>query len=99
MMAEETLLRLHALVEGIVQGVGFRYFVQDQAARLGLKGWVRNCWDGSVEVLAEGSRVNLDSLLNALYHGPRAAQVSGVRTEWSTGTGEFRGFQVRMTST
>jgi acylphosphatase len=73
-MAEETLLRLHAFVEGIVQGVGFRYYVQDQAARLGLKGWVRNRWDGSVEVLAEGSRDNLDHLLNALYRGPRAAQ-------------------------
>ncbi|MCU0487870.1 MAG: acylphosphatase [Anaerolineales bacterium] len=98
-MAEETLLRLHAFVEGIVQGVGFRYFVQDQAVRLGLKGWVRNRWDGSVEVLVEGNRVDLDSLLNALYRGPRTAQVNGVRTEWSPGTGEFRGFQVRMTST
>jgi len=98
-MAEDTRLRLHALVEGIVQGVGFRYFVQDQAVHLGLKGWVRNRWDGSVEVMVEGSRADLDKLLNALYRGPRAAQVKGVRTEWSPETGEFRGFQVRMTYT
>jgi acylphosphatase len=90
--------RLYALVEGRVQGVGFRYFVQDIAIALDLKGWVRNRWDGSVEVVAEGDRQSLEKLLMALHRGPRAAYVSDVRPEWSPPTGEFRDFHVRMTS-
>jgi acylphosphatase len=91
-------VRLHAMVEGSVQGVGFRAFVQDQATRLGIVGWVRNRWDGSVEVMAEGERLQLEKLLTALYQGPRAAYVAGVAPTWLTSTGEFSSFQVRMTS-
>lgn len=97
-MVPEGRLRLHAIVEGQVQGVGFRAFVQDQAVYLGLVGWVRNRWDSSVEVTAEGEQVKLDALLQALYRGPRSAYVSGVSVEWVPATGEFTGFRVRMTS-
>lgn len=97
-MSVTDLMRLHAVVEGHVQGVGFRAFVHDQCMRLSLSGWVRNRWDGSVEVLAEGPRKELDMLLAALYRGPRAAHVSGVSTEWLDATGELSGFRVRMTS-
>jgi len=90
--------RLHAHVEGRVQGVGFRYFVEETAITLDLKGWVRNRWDGSVEVVAEGERQSLEKLLHALRRGPRSAQVSDVRTEWSPASGEFDHFRVRMTS-
>ena len=90
--------RLHALIEGRVQGVGFRYFVEENAVALDLKGWVRNRWDGSVEVVAEGDRQSLEKLLSALRRGPRAAYVSDVRSEWSQATGEFRNFYVRVTS-
>jgi len=97
-MIESHEARLHVIVEGYVQGVGFRAFVQDQAVRLGVVGWVRNRWDGSVEVLAEGQRPTLEKLLTVLYRGPRGAHVSGVAPEWSGATGEFKGFNVRMTS-
>jgi acylphosphatase len=91
-------VRLHAHVEGRVQGVGFRYFVEETALALDLKGWVRNRWDGSVEVVAEGERQSLEKLLGALRRGPRAAYVSDVRPDWSPATGEFHNFHVRMTS-
>jgi acylphosphatase len=87
--------RLHAVVEGYVQGVGFRYFVHDTAQSLRLTGWVRNRWDGSVEVVAEGSRPILEKLLTALYRGPRAADVHGVQPEWLPASAEFRDFSVR----
>ena len=97
-MEEKETARLHAIVEGTVQGVGFRYFVQDTANLLGLSGWVRNRWDGTVEVLAEGERSRLEQLLAALRRGPRSAQVMGVDFTWQEYHGEFTGFRVRQTS-
>lgn len=89
--------RLHAIVEGRVQGVGFRQFVFEYATLLDLKGWVRNRRDGSVEVLAEGPRETLDKLLIALQRGPRMSYVTGVNPQWLQATGEFASFEVRMT--
>jgi acylphosphatase len=94
----EANLRLHALIEGGVQGVGFRYFVLEICQSNDISGWVRNRWDGSVEVTAEGTRPQLDKLLSALYRGPRSADVRGVRPTWSPATGEFVGFTIRPTS-
>ncbi len=91
-----TPARLHAFVEGIVQGVGFRAYVLDCAARLHLVGWVRNTWKGEVEVVAEGPRTDLDSLLEMLRKGPPAAMVTRVRQEWEAPTGEYSRFQVRL---
>lgn len=97
-MSEEENLRLHAIVEGYVQGVGFRAFVQAAAVCLGLNGWVRNRWDGSVEVLAEGPKTKLELLLADLYRGPRASTVMGVQSSWLEANGEFSDFSVRITS-
>ena len=65
-------------VSGEVQGVGFRYFVQDKAAAMRLAGWARNLSDGRVEVYAEGPAARLDDLAGALHVGPRAARVRTV---------------------
>jgi acylphosphatase len=89
--------RLHAVIEGHVQGVGFRYFVLDRAQALNLTGWARNTFDGQVEVLAEGPRPTLEILVENLHKGPRSAYVTDVRQEWSEATGEFKGFNVRST--
>lgn len=97
MTTETESARLHAIVEGQVQGVGFRYFVQETAVSLGLVGWVRNRWDGSVEVAAEGERLALEKLLAALYKGPRGSVVTGVTPEWGPKSGEFRQFVVKAT--
>ena len=66
------------LVRGRVQGVGFRWFVEREAHTLGIAGWVRNNADGSVEVLAQGTRDQLSTLSSRLREGPRAARVDGV---------------------
>ena len=66
------------VVRGRVQGVGFRWFVEREAAMLGIAGWVRNNHDGSVEVLAQGTRDQLLGLHSRLREGPRAARVDAV---------------------
>lgn len=71
-MAEETL---HLLVRGRVQGVGFRWYVLEEARRLGLCGWVRNNSDGSVEVCARGSPESVHSLESHVRKGPRGSRV------------------------
>ena len=69
---------LHVVVTGRVQGVGFRWYVREQARALGLRGWVRNNADGSVEVLASGAEGELDRLRSILRTGPSGARVSAV---------------------
>jgi acylphosphatase len=66
------------LVRGRVQGVGFRWFVEREAHMLGIAGWVRNNHDGSVEILAQGTRDQLSGLHGRLREGPRAARVDAV---------------------
>jgi len=89
--------RLHAVVEGHVQGVGFRYFVLSRAHQLDLTGWVRNTFSGDVEVVAEGDKPVLDELLESLQKGPRSGFVSRVRENWEPATNEFHKFDVKMT--
>jgi acylphosphatase len=92
------MISLHAWVSGRVQGVGFRYFVRQQAAVLPLTGWVRNLHDGRVEVLAEGSRPDLENLLAALKRGPAGSEVTDVIVEWGEANGELQNFSVQPTS-
>jgi acylphosphatase len=66
-------------IEGRVQGVGFRWWTQREARRLGLTGWVRNRRDGSVEALAVGEAGALDQLERLCWQGPSAARVTSVR--------------------
>jgi acylphosphatase len=84
--AEPEERRLHVLVRGRVQGVGFRWFVREHARTLGLAGWVRNRPDGAVEVAASGDDAAVATLRQALERGPDGAQVSAV--EDGAGTGE-----------
>ncbi|MEW6567565.1 MAG: acylphosphatase [Chloroflexota bacterium] len=87
--------RLHVLVHGFVQGVGFRYYTIEVASDLGLTGWVRNLKDGSVEAVAEGERAQLDRWLAALQLGRSGAQVTRVEAEWQAPSGEFRSFSLQ----
>ncbi len=82
------------LIKGMVQGVGFRYFVQHKATALGLSGWVRNLDDGAVEVYASGSGERLSDLAGALHQGPRMAQVRSVE-ERDEAVENISGFRVR----
>ena len=87
--------RLDATVRGRVQGVGFRYFVIRHAMRLDLMGWVANEPDGSVRCVAEGSRTDLEALLEVLERGPAGAIVERVDTSWEPAMGRFSSFEVR----
>ncbi|HLJ28595.1 MAG TPA: acylphosphatase [Candidatus Angelobacter sp.] len=73
------MLAKRYIVRGRVQGVGFRWFVDYEARQLGLAGWVRNNFDGSVEVLASGNEQQLGALRRKLEQGPRAARVDEVQ--------------------
>ena len=66
---------LHFLIQGRVQGVGFRWFVSREAGELGLRGWVRNTEDGDVEVVAAGEQEDIAELRSTLRRGPRGARV------------------------
>ena len=86
--------RLHAIVEGGVQGVGYRVFVVRTAGALALHGWVRNRFDGSVEVMAEGERGKLEQLLEYLRQGPRGARVDAIDVQWGEASGRYATFGV-----
>ncbi len=76
--AKPQLITRRYLVRGRVQGVGFRWFVEHEAHTLGVYGWVRNTFDGDVEVLATGTREQLSNVKRKLQQGPRAARVDDV---------------------
>jgi acylphosphatase len=81
-------------VRGRVQGVGFRWFVEKEAATLGIAGWVRNRADGSVEVLAQGTREQLFALRSKLQQGPRAARVDDVEEFESQPQQDMKTFRI-----
>jgi acylphosphatase len=87
--------RLQVIVRGRVQGVYFRASARDRARQLGLSGWVRNCADGSVEILAEGDKARLEQLLVWCHNGPPGAVVIDLEGEWQEANGEFAGFVIR----
>ncbi len=89
--------RLHVVVRGIVQGVGFRFFAYQHSTLLNLRGWVRNRANGDVEVLAEGPRKDLDYLLEKLKEGPSMAQVIEADADWQPYQGDLPVFTVLPT--
>lgn len=88
-------VRVHLLVCGMVQGVGFRYFVLDRAINLGLTGYTRNLYSGEVEIEAEGNRSLIEEFIKEVKVGPRAAQVTDLKIEWLKYNGSTKGFNVR----
>jgi acylphosphatase len=86
--------RLHAVVTGRVQGVGYRYFVLKVAQELGLRGSVRNLRGDQVEAVAEGNRADLERLADALRQGSPAARVTNVQLSWAEPTGHFTGLSI-----
>lgn len=93
--APADLVRLEATARGRVQGVGFRYFVLRRGMDLGLTGWVANESDGSVRCIAEGSRSQLEALLEAMEQGPAGALVERVTPTWGVPSGTLRSFGIR----
>jgi len=88
-------VRAPLLISGIVQGGAFRYYTQDIAQSLGVKGWVRNCWDGKVEIVMEGEEEKVKELIDWCYQGPGSAMVEKVDIEWEEYKGELNSFSIR----
>ena len=81
-------------VHGVVQGVSFRSFTKRHAEQLGLKGYVKNLGDGTVEVFVEGEKNKIESLIELLHNGPEKATVHKIDIEWIAYTGLFKDFRI-----
>jgi len=87
---------VHIIVEGLVQGVGYRWFAARRAQALGLRGSVRNLYDGTVEVEAWGDRSLVEELIGELKTGPRSAHVANMKITWGPARpGEGGQFEIR----
>jgi acylphosphatase len=90
--------QLHAIIEGHVQGVGFRYFVLETAQQLNLTGWVRNLGNGNVELRAEGNRTDLDALYADLQKGNSGSFITKIDVEWLPAENVFTMFSIKPSS-
>ena len=86
-------VQLHAYLQGHVQGVGMRFFIQRLAQKLSLNGFVRNMPDGRVEVIAEGDKKNLELLLKKLKKSPRG-KVESITCSWSSASANYSSFNI-----
>ncbi|MGZ4814521.1 MAG: acylphosphatase [Terriglobales bacterium] len=93
-LTEPKLLARTYRVRGRVQGVGFRWYVEREAQTLGIAGWVRNRSDGTVEVLAQGTRDQLFALRSKLQQGPRASRVDDVEEVESEVQHDMKSFRI-----
>ena len=89
-------LQFRAVVRGRVQGVYYRASTVEEAQALGLRGYARNCPDGSVEVVARGPRPRLDQLIDYLHRGPSLARVTAVEIDWSDQSEAPHPFSIRF---
>lgn len=87
--------RLEVTIRGVVQGVGFRYFVLQQARAASITGWVANGPASEVRCVAEGAREDLEALVRAIERGPAGALVAAVHVAWMPATGTFPDFSIR----
>ncbi len=88
--------RAHLFIEGVVQGVFYRAFTRNVAAKLGLNGWVRNLFDGRVEAVFEGNRALIERAVRECRKGPAGSHVSGIDLNWEPYAGTERGFEIRF---
>jgi acylphosphatase len=89
------LKQIHVIVKGRVQGVGFRYFSQMKAVQYGVRGWVRNCADGSVEMVAQGTEEQLQSFLEDIKKGNPFSIVEEIVVNESTTNETFPSFKIK----
>ena len=96
MEVEDTAIRAYRwVISGRVQGVGFRWFVLRAAQRLGVTGWARNLWDGSVEVMGQGTLSMLHDFEMGLHKGPLMSNVENVeKSEVTSEVSTFKSFAI-----
>ena len=96
MHEKQNPVREHIFISGRVQGVAFRYYAQKVALKIGVTGWIRNCEDGKVEAIIEGSRENVESFIDWCRIGPRSANVEKLMVYPEEYRGEFIFFNIRV---
>lgn len=84
--------RAKITVSGLVQGVGYRAFAKSAAEKLGLKGFAENMPDGTVKIVVEGERSDIEKFIEECRRGPPFAEVEDVKVEWESYKGEFVNF-------
>ena len=89
------IVRLHIVIEGIVQGVFYRASTIEESSKLGLTGWVKNCSDGRVEAVFEGEIDKIEQIIEWCKKGPPGAVVSNVETVLERATGEYDSFTIK----
>ena len=89
------VVRAEIVVTGLVQGVGYRYFVYSKAENLGLNGFVKNLFSGEVFTVVEGERYLIEDFLESLKIGTRSAHVRNASINWEEPTNEFTRFEIR----
>lgn len=94
----ENLIRAHIFIEGLVQGVGYRFWCAREAEKFKLVGWVRNLSDGRVEAVFEGSKENVEKIMERCKKGPPFSKVTHVDVSFEKATGEFAIFDIRPTA-
>ncbi len=94
--ADESKLKIGKkyIVSGMVQGVGYRFFAERVANQLGIYGYVKNLWDGNVEVYAIGDEASLEELKRLLAEGPRAARVTSVEESDASVSSRYKSFLI-----
>jgi acylphosphatase len=89
-------VRAEIVVNGLVQGVGFRYFVMREAQRLDLNGYVKNLYNGEVLTVVEGEKALVEEMINKLSIGPIHASVKNCKVDWQEPKYEFADFEVKF---
>lgn len=90
-----TKVRAKVVISGKVQGVWFRQSTKDEADKLGVMGWCRNCPDGSVEAVFQGEKEAVQSIIDWCHEGPKMARVNQVNVEWQKAEDDLDGFKIR----
>ncbi|PJZ71343.1 acylphosphatase [Leptospira perolatii] len=94
-MGEKNLSRAKIRIRGIVQGVGFRYFILQRAQECRLKGYTMNLPGGEVEAVVEGDKVFIEDFYKAVQRGPSQAKISETNIYWEEPKGKFRTFEIK----
>jgi len=92
----ERLVGAHLVISGLVQGVGYRWFVMRKAEEYNLKGYVRNLYNGDVEVEVEGYRPMIIDFIKELRIGPRAVHVTDIKIEWREYENQYKNFEIKF---
>ena len=86
--------RAEIVVDGLVQGVGFRYFVYREAVALGVTGFTKNLYSGEVQTVVEGEKAMIEELIKKIRIGPSHASVKNCWIDWHEPTNEFSSFEI-----